>query len=248
MPSEDMLKKLLDEFVEKETLLNEELNAVADQIQQLEARLGLCHQRLSTISGDKEKIERMRDRYGNGSNGGHSASTTDYQYGLPAQPAPAPQTAAAAPPPAAPAPPAPPASQSPPTPPLPTKVTGSPPAPPLPAQQPAPAITALQSALLKNQSAQAPAPANLPPAPKPAMPISEQTLSLDLTSQSSEQVAATAGQATEAQPAQSEPTEAKPAEPAKGGAASVVDLGTDEAAPEDDTVKSINDALRSLFR
>lgn len=63
MPSEEMLKKLLEEFAEKEALANEELKYVNEQIMQLEAKLEDCRRRLSTIGGDREKVLSMRTRY-----------------------------------------------------------------------------------------------------------------------------------------------------------------------------------------
>jgi hypothetical protein len=63
MPTEEMLKKLLDEFAEKETLVSEEIKVVIDEISQLEAKIALCQRRLSTISADRERVLAMRDRY-----------------------------------------------------------------------------------------------------------------------------------------------------------------------------------------
>ncbi len=63
MPSEEMLKQLLDEFVEKEALINEELKVVSEQILELENRLGQCNERLKLVSVDRQKVLSMKERY-----------------------------------------------------------------------------------------------------------------------------------------------------------------------------------------
>jgi hypothetical protein len=63
MVSEDALRKLLDEFVEKEALVREEIKVVQDEITQLEERLQTCRDRLSTLGTDREKVLSMRTRY-----------------------------------------------------------------------------------------------------------------------------------------------------------------------------------------
>jgi hypothetical protein len=63
MPSEDTLKQLLEDFVEKEALVTEEIKVVYEQIEQLKGKLEDCHRRLSTIGGDRDKVLRMRARY-----------------------------------------------------------------------------------------------------------------------------------------------------------------------------------------
>jgi hypothetical protein len=63
MPSLEMLRKLLDEFVEKEALIEEELKVIDEQIVELESKLGTCQERLSTLGVDREKVLRMRQRY-----------------------------------------------------------------------------------------------------------------------------------------------------------------------------------------
>jgi len=63
MASQEMLKKLLDEFVEKEALITEELTVVSEQIEELEARLELCRARLGTIGTDRNKVVEIKSRY-----------------------------------------------------------------------------------------------------------------------------------------------------------------------------------------
>ena len=67
MPSQDMLKKLLDEFVEKEQLVTEELKVITEEIEQLETRLEVCRARLGTIGSDRDRVLQLKQKYGNGS-------------------------------------------------------------------------------------------------------------------------------------------------------------------------------------
>ncbi|HEY9792643.1 MAG TPA: hypothetical protein V6D22_19740 [Candidatus Obscuribacterales bacterium] len=63
MATLDMLKKLLEEFREKESLVHEEIEVIYDEIAQLESKLETCKSRLSTLGGDHDKILAMRQRY-----------------------------------------------------------------------------------------------------------------------------------------------------------------------------------------
>ena len=63
MPTLEMLKKLLEEFHEKESLVREEIQLIYDEIAQLESKLETCKRRLSTIGGDHNKVLSMRQRY-----------------------------------------------------------------------------------------------------------------------------------------------------------------------------------------
>ncbi len=63
MPSADMLKKLLDEFADKEAHTREEINVINQQIGELEQRVDSAVARQKSISGDREKILAMKDRY-----------------------------------------------------------------------------------------------------------------------------------------------------------------------------------------
>ncbi len=66
MASQEMLKKLLEEFDEKEAQAREEVNIVNLRIEELEKRIGSSQQRLERISKDRIKINEMMDRYVNG--------------------------------------------------------------------------------------------------------------------------------------------------------------------------------------
>jgi hypothetical protein len=66
MPSQEMLKKLLDEFVEKEQLVNEELKVITEEIEQLEMRLEVCRARLGTIGADRDRVVQLKQKYANG--------------------------------------------------------------------------------------------------------------------------------------------------------------------------------------
>src|SRR5277367_3458062 len=59
----EMMKQLLADFTEKEALTTEEIKAIQQQSQELEARIQKCRAKLKTVSGDKIKIEEMRQRY-----------------------------------------------------------------------------------------------------------------------------------------------------------------------------------------
>lgn len=66
MASQEMLRKLLDDFVEKEALVQEELKVIVEQIDELERRLELCRSRLSTIGTDRDRVLQIRGRYADG--------------------------------------------------------------------------------------------------------------------------------------------------------------------------------------
>ena len=66
MPSADMLKNLLDDFVEKEQLVSEELKVITEQIGELEARLERCRVRLGTIGSDRVRVMEIKQRYAGG--------------------------------------------------------------------------------------------------------------------------------------------------------------------------------------
>lgn len=67
MPSLEMLKKLLDEFAEKEAHTREEINVITEQIGELEKRVLASKEKLSTVAGDRDKIKMMQTRYSGGS-------------------------------------------------------------------------------------------------------------------------------------------------------------------------------------
>src|SRR5215813_13856390 len=75
MSTADSLKKLLDEFTEKENMIFEERQAVEQQISELEQRLTECNNRLGVVAEDRTKVLAFKDRYGSlhSSNGGGSA-------------------------------------------------------------------------------------------------------------------------------------------------------------------------------
>jgi hypothetical protein len=62
MPNQEVLKKLIEDFVEKEALVAEEIQIIHDEIGQLHARLEQCRQRLSTIGGDRQKVLAIKER------------------------------------------------------------------------------------------------------------------------------------------------------------------------------------------
>jgi hypothetical protein len=66
MASLEMLKKLLDEFVEKEALVNEELTVITEQIEEMESRLEKCRVRLGTIGADRTRVIEIKQRYSGG--------------------------------------------------------------------------------------------------------------------------------------------------------------------------------------
>ncbi|MBS1952765.1 MAG: hypothetical protein JST89_01120 [Cyanobacteria bacterium SZAS-4] len=67
MPSLEMLKKLLDEFSEKEAHAREEINVITEQIGELEKRILNSQKKLSTVATDREKVRAMQARYSGGS-------------------------------------------------------------------------------------------------------------------------------------------------------------------------------------
>jgi hypothetical protein len=62
-----MLKKLLDEFSEKEAHTREEINVITEQIGELEKRILTSQQKLNTVAVDREKVRAMQARYSGGS-------------------------------------------------------------------------------------------------------------------------------------------------------------------------------------
>lgn len=64
----EMMQKLLQEFSEKEVLTGEEIKVIEQQIQELEARSGVCRDRLQNLNEDKDRLAAMMSRYigGNG--------------------------------------------------------------------------------------------------------------------------------------------------------------------------------------
>lgn len=278
MPSEDMLKQLLDEFIEKEALVTEELKVVNEQIVELESRLGVCRSRLSTIGTDRDKVLQIRTRYADGTfysapgeitamvaataaaapkgNGRKSAKAEPATSPPPVTPPPvtaAPVPTVSAPEPSPPAP----------TPPAPTPIVASPasggavqlPLPGAPVELPIPgapvanttsARTGINAILgsRKNEAA--------PPPPAAFMPDQEQPSPQPEVLPNDYEAQWEMAESTEVQP--SDPSAAQPV-PAPQGADTNQPAGspqdTDEKPADEensDTVKSINDALRSLFR
>ncbi|MBY0551413.1 MAG: hypothetical protein K2W95_29300 [Candidatus Obscuribacterales bacterium] len=66
MDSGDMLKQLLDKFTVEESVIQEELKLVQEQIDQLESRLGECSTSRDRLSVDRERVIRMMQRYVHG--------------------------------------------------------------------------------------------------------------------------------------------------------------------------------------
>jgi len=60
----EVMKQLLQEFVEKEALTREELKLVQRQIDELETRVNSCHEQLKLVIEDKDKVAAMMKRYG----------------------------------------------------------------------------------------------------------------------------------------------------------------------------------------
>jgi len=58
-----MLKKLLEEFAEKEAHTREEINVITQQIDELEHRIVASQQRLQSVSQDSIKVKTMLSRY-----------------------------------------------------------------------------------------------------------------------------------------------------------------------------------------
>jgi hypothetical protein len=63
----DVMKQLLREFEEKESLASEEIKVVEQEISDLEGRIQGCRDRLKTVNEDREKIMSMASRYAGGS-------------------------------------------------------------------------------------------------------------------------------------------------------------------------------------
>lgn len=62
----EMLKQLLLEFEEKELVTREEINAINEQIKELEKRIESSKERLQSVAKDREKIGQMKTRYAEG--------------------------------------------------------------------------------------------------------------------------------------------------------------------------------------
>ncbi|PWT95647.1 MAG: hypothetical protein C5B53_11090 [Candidatus Melainabacteria bacterium] len=62
----DVMKQLLQEFVEKEALASEEVKVVQQQIEELEGRIRACQDKLKVVSEDKQQISAMLQRYAGG--------------------------------------------------------------------------------------------------------------------------------------------------------------------------------------
>jgi hypothetical protein len=97
----EMLRELLEEFTEKEEVTREEMNAINQQIAELEKRIESSKVKLAGLNRDREKIDLMRERYLSGnwklqlSNMSPSAASSPASPT--AEPAAAPQPAAASP-------------------------------------------------------------------------------------------------------------------------------------------------------
>ncbi len=59
----EMLRELLEEFTEKEEVTREEMNAINQQIAELEKRIESSKVKLAGLNRDREKIDLMRERY-----------------------------------------------------------------------------------------------------------------------------------------------------------------------------------------
>jgi hypothetical protein len=81
-----MLKKLLDEFSEKEAHTREEINVITEQIGELEKRVLASQVKLSTVSGDREKVRMMQDRYSGGSTLTSGGQLSGQNRSLPEEP------------------------------------------------------------------------------------------------------------------------------------------------------------------
>lgn len=94
----EMLRELLEEFTEKEEVTREEMNAINQQIAELEKRIESSKVKLAGLNRDREKIDLMRERYLSGnwklqlSNMSPAASSSSANST--AEPAAAPQSAA----------------------------------------------------------------------------------------------------------------------------------------------------------
>jgi hypothetical protein len=188
MASLEMLKKLLDEFAEKEAHTREEINVVTQQIAELEQRAESARTRQLGISGDRDKLNEMKAHYAGGAIARRAAA------GGGGVPLPV-QTPQAMP------------------------VAAMPPAPPQPVAPPPPPPSPAQAAV------------EAPPKPN-------RFDLLDLFSPNEGAPEPVVEQQPAAQPA-------PPPAPQPAPAAAAPESPKEE---EDDTVKSINDALRGLFR
>jgi hypothetical protein len=76
----EMMKQLMQEFAEKESMTAEEIKAVQQQSQELELRIQKCKAKLLLVSEDKVKIAEMMQRYSSQNNGqqegGNAAGVT----------------------------------------------------------------------------------------------------------------------------------------------------------------------------
>ena len=88
MPSQEMLKKLLEEFDEKEAQNREEINIVNLRVEELEKRISSSQLRLQRVSLDRQKVAEMMNRYANGSLKNGTFTPANFAAALPA-PAPA---------------------------------------------------------------------------------------------------------------------------------------------------------------
>ncbi|HEY9786534.1 MAG TPA: hypothetical protein V6D17_14090 [Candidatus Obscuribacterales bacterium] len=273
----EMLKQLLDEFDEKEALTREEINVVEQEIQELEERIIQSKERLALVAEDKEKIRQMMARYtGEASWTGNNAKPTqpaqEPEKDGNAAPPPSPRqsrlgAASSAPAPVASVP----ASTPPPAPapaaPSPAAAIGpavesgahvqvAAPAPveAAPAPEPPPPVTPVvpgASRLEKHsqtieitkpvtQAGRASAEHNIPPAPAaPEVPVTlPQAAPLSASPMAAQPEPMHEEPYQESAPASAPASEEQPAQPQAGAG----------EEGEDDTVKSINDALRGLFR
>jgi len=102
----EMLRELLEEFTEKEEVTREEMNAINQQIAELEKRIESSKVKLAGLNRDREKIDLMRERYLSGNwklqLSNMSAAASSSPATPTAEPAAAPQPAAASPAPASP--------------------------------------------------------------------------------------------------------------------------------------------------
>jgi hypothetical protein len=97
----EMLRELLEEFTEKEEVTREEMNAINQQIAELEKRIESSKVKLAGLNKDREKIDLMRERYLSGNwklqLSNMSAAASSSPATPTAEPAAAPQPAAASP-------------------------------------------------------------------------------------------------------------------------------------------------------
>src|SRR5271155_1735732 len=84
MPSEDVLRKLLEEFDEKEAQAREEIIVINVRIEELEKRIVASKEKLGRIDQDRTKIDEIVKRYVNGTfyNRSESFTKTDVGSGL----------------------------------------------------------------------------------------------------------------------------------------------------------------------